>query len=78
MIAKFTACLLAILAALSTGAAAQEPYPTRKAITLVSPYPAGGASDVLTRILAARRNAGRLDRRAVALLPTTTHHRLAV
>lgn len=41
------------LALLSGSALAQDAYPTRKPITLVSPYPAGGASDVLTRILAA-------------------------
>lgn len=44
--------LLAALAALSGTAIAQDAYPTRKPITLVSPYPAGGASDALTRILA--------------------------
>lgn len=43
---------LAALAVLATTAMAQDAYPTRKAITLVSPYPAGGASDALTRILA--------------------------
>ncbi len=50
---KIIAGLLALLAALPLAAAGQEAYPSRKAITLVSPYPAGGASDVLTRILAA-------------------------
>ena len=44
--------LVAIVALACGGALAQEPYPTKKPITLVSPYPAGGASDVLTRILA--------------------------
>ena len=42
----------ASLAMLWGGALAQDAYPTRKPITLVSPYPAGGASDALTRILA--------------------------
>ena len=32
---------------------AQDAYPTKKPITLITPYPAGGASDVLTRILGA-------------------------
>ena len=40
------------LALLCGGAFAQDAYPSKKPITLVSPYPAGGASDVLTRILA--------------------------
>ena len=40
------------LAVICGGALAQDAYPTKKPITLVSPYPAGGASDVLTRILA--------------------------
>lgn len=44
--------LLACLALACGGAHAQDAWPTRKPITLVSPYPAGGASDVLTRILA--------------------------
>lgn len=42
----------ASLAILCGSALAQDAYPTRKPITIVSPYPAGGASDVLTRILA--------------------------
>jgi tripartite-type tricarboxylate transporter receptor subunit TctC len=42
----------AALAAVCGGALAQDAYPTKKPITLVSPYPAGGASDALTRILA--------------------------
>ena len=41
------------LALLCGSAVAQDAYPTRKPITLISPYPAGGASDALTRILAA-------------------------
>ena len=40
------------IAMLCGGAFAQEVYPTKKPITLISPYPAGGASDALTRILA--------------------------
>ena len=44
--------VVAGLALLCGNALAQEAYPTKKPITLVSPYPAGGASDVLTRILA--------------------------
>jgi tripartite-type tricarboxylate transporter receptor subunit TctC len=44
---------LASLALLCGSAVAQDAYPSRKAITLISPYPAGGASDALTRILAA-------------------------
>ena len=42
----------ACVACFCTAALAQDAYPTRKPITLVSPYPAGGASDVLTRLLA--------------------------
>jgi|LauGreDrversion4_2_1035121.scaffolds.fasta_scaffold00447_17 tripartite-type tricarboxylate transporter receptor subunit TctC len=37
----------------SNAIAQQDVYPSRKPIVLVSPYPAGGASDVLTRILGA-------------------------
>ena len=48
----FRFLLAAILAMASGSAVAQDAYPTRKPITLISPYPAGGASDVLTRILA--------------------------
>jgi tripartite-type tricarboxylate transporter receptor subunit TctC len=44
--------VVAILALLVGSALAQEVYPAKKPITLVSPYPAGGASDALTRILA--------------------------
>jgi len=44
--------LVSMLALLCGSAVAQDAYPTKKAITLVSPYPAGGASDALTRILA--------------------------
>jgi tripartite-type tricarboxylate transporter receptor subunit TctC len=42
----------AAIATLCGGALAQDAYPTRKPITIVSPYPAGGASDALTRLLA--------------------------
>lgn len=38
--------------ALIASAHGQEPYPTKKPISLVSPFPAGGGSDVLTRVFA--------------------------
>jgi tripartite-type tricarboxylate transporter receptor subunit TctC len=55
-----------LLAALTTPAAAQEDYPQRKPITLVTPYAAGGGSDILTRILgeALRKN---LDQQVVVM-----------
>ena len=42
---------LLILLSLAGGVTAQEPYPTR-AVTLVSPYPPGGAADLTARPLA--------------------------
>jgi tripartite-type tricarboxylate transporter receptor subunit TctC len=39
-----------LLAALSAPAAAQDDYPQRKPITLVTPYAAGGGSDILTQV----------------------------
>lgn len=45
---RIAALLFAVLAALP--AAAQEPYPSH-AITLISPYPPGGATDFLARTL---------------------------
>ena len=47
---RFIVVLAALLAA--PWALAQEPYPGRKQITLVTPFPAGGGSDILTRVLA--------------------------
>ena len=54
------------LAVLSAPAAAQDDYPHRKPITLVTPYAAGGGSDILTRILgeALRKN---LDQQVIIL-----------
>jgi len=46
---RIAAWLFAVLLALP--AAAQEPYPSHP-ITLVSPYPPGGATDFLARVLA--------------------------
>jgi tripartite-type tricarboxylate transporter receptor subunit TctC len=46
---RIAALLFAVLAALP--ASAQEPYPSRP-ITLISPYPPGGATDFLARTLA--------------------------
>jgi tripartite-type tricarboxylate transporter receptor subunit TctC len=46
---RIVACLFAFLLALP--AAAQEPYPNQT-ITLISPYPPGGATDFLARTLA--------------------------
>jgi tripartite-type tricarboxylate transporter receptor subunit TctC len=48
---KIIASVIFSLAALLSNAMAQENYPDR-VITLVTPYAAGGGSDVLTRILA--------------------------
>jgi len=49
---RIAAYLFAVLAALAAlPALAQETYPNR-AITLVTPYPPGGGSDFLTRLLA--------------------------
>jgi len=48
---KFIPALLSCVAVMHGTAGAQDAYPTRKPITLVSPYPAGGASDALTRLL---------------------------
>ena len=47
---KFIVVLAALLAAPWAGA--QEAYPGKKQITLVTPFPAGGGSDILTRVLA--------------------------
>jgi tripartite-type tricarboxylate transporter receptor subunit TctC len=50
---NFVAGSAAVAAALATGSAsAQETYPTH-AITVINPFPPGGASDVVTRPLAA-------------------------
>jgi tripartite-type tricarboxylate transporter receptor subunit TctC len=47
-------CLLALMIAVSTAAAAQaQTYPTRP-ITLVVPFPAGGSTDTLARIISER------------------------
>jgi tripartite-type tricarboxylate transporter receptor subunit TctC len=46
-------CLALLLAAVSTGAQAQTPYPSRP-ITMVVPYPAGGTADLLCRFAADR------------------------
>ena len=46
---RIAAVVFAVLLALP--AAAQEPWPSRP-ITLISPYPPGGASDFLARTLA--------------------------
>ena len=48
---KFLAALLLGMAAL--GSAQADTYPSRP-IKVVSPFPAGGATDVLTRVLAER------------------------
>lgn len=50
--------ILLTLAALPGPAAAQDDYPQRKPVTLVTPYAPGGGSDILTRILgeALRKN----------------------
>jgi tripartite-type tricarboxylate transporter receptor subunit TctC len=48
--------LVAALIAASAGSAAAQVYPSRP-ITLVVPYPAGGPTDTLTRILAERMRA---------------------
>ena len=49
---RIAACLFAVLTTLAAQPAlAQEAYPNR-AITLVTPYPPGGGSDFLTRLLA--------------------------
>jgi tripartite-type tricarboxylate transporter receptor subunit TctC len=47
---RFIVVLAALLAA--PWALAQEAYPGRKQITLVTPFPAGGGSDILARVLA--------------------------
>ena len=47
---KFIVVVAALLAAPWAGA--QEAYPGKKQITLVTPFPAGGGSDILTRVLA--------------------------
>ncbi|AHV92034.1 Bug family tripartite tricarboxylate transporter substrate binding protein [Bordetella holmesii] len=48
-----TFCLAALLAAGAGSPAVADTYPTRP-IKVISPFPAGGATDVLTRILAER------------------------
>src|SRR5437764_9015034 len=48
--------IIAALAAAWAGSAAAQTYPSRP-ITLVVPYPAGGPTDTLTRILAERMRA---------------------
>jgi tripartite-type tricarboxylate transporter receptor subunit TctC len=48
--------LALLLAAVSAGAQAQSPYPSRP-ITLVVPYPAGGTADLLCRFAADRAGA---------------------
>jgi tripartite-type tricarboxylate transporter receptor subunit TctC len=40
-----------VLVPLAIGVAAQEPFPTR-AVTIVAPYPPGGAADLTARPLA--------------------------
>jgi len=49
---RFVALALALLAACSTGAAA-DIYPSRT-VTIIVPYPAGGPTDTIARILAER------------------------
>jgi tripartite-type tricarboxylate transporter receptor subunit TctC len=44
--------IVAVVAAVASGAAAQEPYPTRP-VTIVNPFPPGGIADLTARPLAA-------------------------
>jgi tripartite-type tricarboxylate transporter receptor subunit TctC len=48
---KLIAAAAALMFAYWIPAASQEAYPGKKQITLVTPFPAGGGSDILTRIL---------------------------
>lgn len=60
MMRRLLAAVLAVAALFASGTQAQDAYPGRKPITLVTPYAIGGGSDILTRILAEalRKNLG--------------------
>jgi tripartite-type tricarboxylate transporter receptor subunit TctC len=53
---KLAVLLVAVLAAASMRSAAAEDYPTRP-VTMIVPFPAGGATDTLARFLGERLNA---------------------
>ncbi len=53
---KIFAIVLALFAAVTVGTAAAETYPSRT-ITIVVPYPAGGPTDTIARVLAERMQA---------------------
>src|SRR5262245_33218256 len=53
MCARLTAYLLPLIILLSSGSAQAQTFPSRT-VTIVSPYQAGGTSDIIARILATR------------------------